>query len=152
MPDVITAAEYLIVNSTPLATPAWRLTSLVPLWSSAEVRGSDRLLPGATGVRPFRRRPTVTRLVFPGVVFGDRNREGVAYPDGRTGLHTNLDALHTAIVEPPATDAGTHAATWVKPGTDKTADVHVVAFTPTRLGPTSVRFTLELSIPAGRFV
>jgi hypothetical protein len=150
VPDVITASEYLIINSVPLATPAWRLTSLVPLWSSADLVGSDRRLPKA-GVRAFRRRATATRIVLPGVVFGSHNREGVAYGDVRTGLHANIDALHAALVEPPATDEGTYAATWVKPGTDKTADVHVLAFNPSRLGPGSVRFALEISIPTGRF-
>lgn len=151
MPDVITASEYLIVNSTPLATPAWRLTDLTPLWSSAEVRGSDRILPGAPGVRAMRRRPTATRLILPGVVWGDRNRENTPYGDVRTGLHTNIAALQAAVIEPPTTGDGTVAATWVIPGTDRTANVHVLAFTPTKLSPRSIRFVLELSIPTGRF-
>lgn len=151
MPDVITADEYLIINNVPLATPAWRLTDLTPLWTSAAVRGSDRLLPGAPGVRALRRRPTATVLVLPGVVFGNQDREGTAHPDARTGLHANIAVLQSEIIEPPTSGDGTRAATWVIPGTDKTADVHVTAFTPTAFTPDTVRFVLELSIPAGRF-
>lgn len=152
MPDVITSDEYLIINSVPLATPAWRLTSLVPLWSGAEVRGRDRPVPGTSGVLVHRRRATVTSLVLPGIVFGLQDREGTPYGDYRTGLHANLDVLLTQIVEPVATTAGTHSATWVKPGTDKTADIHVTGFsTSDGVVPWEVRFSLEISIPAGRF-
>jgi hypothetical protein len=151
MPDVITASEYLIINSTPLATPAWRITDLTPLWSGPDLRGGDRVLPGATGVIAYRRRATATRLILPGVIWGDKTRENVATSDVRTGLHDNLDAFYTAIVAPVASDPGTHAATWVKPGTDKTANVHVVGFTPRQLSPRSIRFTMELSLPTGRF-
>lgn len=152
MADLITSDEYLIINSVPLATPAWRLTSLVPLWSGAEVRGQDRILPGVNGVRAYKRRPTVTSLVFRGIVFGLQDREGTPYADFRAGLHANLDVLLTQIVEPVTTGDGTHAATWVRPGTDKTADVHVVGFTTSDGAvPWEVAFALEISIPAGRF-
>lgn len=150
MPDVITASEYLVINSVPLATPAWRITDLTPLWSGADLRGRDRVKPGAEGATPVRRVLAATRLVLPGVVFGTHNREGTPYGDVRTGLRTNLDVLHTQVVDPPAGD-GTHAATWVLPGTDKTADVHVVGFSTRAFSPAAVRFTIELSIPSGRF-
>lgn len=152
MPDVITSAEHLVINSVPLATPAWRLTSLVPLWSGADVRGRDQLIPGVAGAIAHRRRATATRIVLPGIVFGVQDREGTPYADYRTGLHANIDVLLTQIVEPVATAAGTHAATWVRPGTDKTAAVHVTGFsTSDGVVPWEVRFALEISIPAGRF-
>lgn len=152
MPDVITATEYLEIASTPLATPAWRITSLVPLWASADVRGTDRLLPGAAGVRPNRRRPTVTRYALNMVIWGDRSREGTPYADVRIGLDTNIEALHAAIVDPPGTDTGTRAAVWhTADGSTRTADVHVLGLVPRELSPRSVRATLQLSIPTGRF-
>lgn len=152
MPDVITAAEYLEIASTPLATPAWRITSLVPLWVSADLRGSDRLLPGASGVRAQRRRLTVTRKAFELVIFGRQDRTGNFYDDVREGLDANIAALQAAIVDPPGTATGTRAATWHRAnGSTATADVHVLGIVPRELSPAAVRATLQLSIPTGRF-
>lgn len=150
MPDVITATEYLEIASTPLATPAWRILDLTPLWSSAAVRGDDRVLPHADGVRPERRRVTVTQVALPMVIWGDKNRENTPYGDIRVGLLTNIEALHTAIVVPTTGD-GTRAATWHQATGTATADVHVLGLAVRALSPRSVRATLQLSIPQGRF-
>lgn len=149
MADLITAAEYLEINSTPMATPAWRITSLVPLWGGPSLRGDDRLIEGVAGLRPYRRLVTATRVALPLVIWGDANREGTPYSDVRIGLHTNMDALVAAIVTPPLTTAGTYTATWHKPGTDRSAAVHVLGLAVRELSVRSIRATLQLSIPAG---
>lgn len=151
MPDVITATEYLEIASTPLATPAWRVTDLTPLFRSANLRGSDRILPLA-GVRALPRRATVTTISLPMVIWGHQNREGAYYADERDGLLANVDALHTAIVVPPGTATGTRSATWHQAGgTTVTEDVHVLGLDPRALSPRSIRAVLTLSIPSGRF-
>lgn len=151
MPDVITATEYLEIASVPLATPAWRITSLVPLWGAADLKGNDLDLPGTNGSRPYLRRPRATTYALEMVIWGDRNRENTAYGNVRTGLHTNLEALHTAIVDPTGTGDGTRVAIWHKPTGNATCDVHVLGLVPRALSPRSIRATLQLSIPQGRF-
>lgn len=151
MPDVITATEYLEIASTPLATPAWRVTDLTPLWTSASLRGTDRVLPLA-GVRALPRRATVTQIVLPMVIWGARNREDALYANVRDGLRQNLNALHAAIVDPPGTATGTRSATWHQAGgATETVDLHVLGLTPTKFSPGAVRANLHLSIPSGRF-
>lgn len=159
MPDVIEADEYLILRSdlaesnplrVPLATPAWRLTSLVPLWLSPEVEHADRQLPEVDGARAYRPWHTSTRIILPGVCSGKKDREGTAYANVRAGLHANFEVL-LALTDPPDTVEGTVAAEWVIPGTNKTASIHVLHVTPVKFSPASIRFNLEISIPAGRF-
>lgn len=149
MPDVITFDEYLEVNSIPLATHAWRITSLVPLWAGPELRGEDRLIEDVSGLRPYRRVVTATHVALPMMIFGHKNREGTAYGDARLGLHTNWDVLYTGLLTPPLTTAGTVTAVWHKPGTDRTAAVHVLGLAVREFSPQSIRATLQLSIPAG---
>lgn len=150
MADLITADEYLIIDTVPLATPAWRILDLTPLWTSADQIGSDRKLPGVNGSRAYRRYKTATQLVFSGKCWGARDREGTYYGDAREGLHANMAVL-LGLTEPVASDTGTRAATWVVPGTDKTADIHVLGLEPRAKTPVEVMFSLTISIPAGRF-
>ena len=149
MPDLITADEYLEVNSIPLATPAWRITSLVPLWAGPTLRGDDRLIEDTAGRRPYRRLIDTTRVALPMVIWGDRDRTGADTADDRTGLHANWDVLYTGLLVAPLTTAGTVTAVWHKPGTDRTAAVHVLGLAVREFSPRSIRATLQLSIPAG---
>lgn len=151
MPDVITATEYLEIASTPLATPAWRITDLSPLFGSANLRGADRILPLA-GVRALPRRATVTTYSLPMVIWGHRDREGGYYADERDGLLANVDALHAAVIAPPGTATGTRSAIWHQAGgTTVTEDVHVLGLTPRAFSPRAIRAVLTLSVPTGRF-
>lgn len=153
MPDVITATEYLKINNYPFATPAARITSLVPLFRGpASRRGGDLIMNGANGRRPYARVLDATELVFPGKVWGDRNRENAVQSNPRVGLTANLDAIHTAVLAIPATVAGTVIAEWHRAdGAVWTADVHVEDFTVTPLSPRAVSFNLTISIPGGWF-
>lgn len=151
MPDVITATEYLEINSYPFATPAARITDLTPLFNMADRRGGDLVIPGASGARPYARLVSATQYVLPGVVWGDRDRTGAATAGARSGLMSNLDAIHSALAI-PATVAGTLTATWHRAsGGNKTAAVHVEGFEVTRWGPRAARFRLTITVPAGRF-
>lgn len=151
MPDVITATEYLEIASTPLATPAWRILDLTSLWDSAPLRGDDLTLPGANGVRPYARQIDAGRVALPMVIWGDRNRENTAYGNVRTGLLTNMEALHAAIVTPAGGD-GTRTAVWHQAdGGTQTAPVTVLGLVVRKLSPRAVSATLQLSIPQGRF-
>lgn len=150
---VIVEDTWLEINSIPLATPAWLITDLSPLLDSASVRGQDRLLPGAAGVRPLLRRRTVTRLTFPVVIFGDVDQDGATIADPRMGMVTNKEYLETNLGIGLTVDDGTVPAIWHRRNaTTKTADVHVLGFHGSRtLGEFTLRTTLDISIPAGRF-
>lgn len=150
MPDQITRSTYLEIASTPLATPAWRILDLSKLYG-IQKRGSDRILPGAAGARPFERKITVRSFALPLLVMGRQQRDGTVNSNIYEGLDDNVDALITAIVLPPGTTAGTRAAVWHRATGNLSADVHVEGLEPEAWGAAWIRFSLELSIPAGRF-
>lgn len=150
MPDVITRSTYLEISSTPLATPAWRVLDLSRLYGMSK-RGTDLVMPGAEGVRPYERVVTFRSVALPLIVFGAQDRTGASNSNIYLGLDDNVDALMAAIVEPPGTTAGTRAAVWHRATGNFTADVHVEGLDPEAWGRGWCRFSLELSIPAGRW-
>lgn len=148
----------LQIGTVVLSCPAWDITDLTPLWVETTVRGGDRLIPGAAGVRPFRRRVTVTTHALPMLISGDVDPLGVVNTDAWVGLEENLADLWTNVVAPTNTGDGTRAAILTMPsGATRTANVHVLGL---RVGSTRgephrhhavVRASLQISIPAGRF-
>lgn len=148
MPNVITRSTYLEINSVPLATPAWRILDLSRLHGLA-IRGSDRTMPGAEGQRAVRRHLTTYVQSLPLLVVGRFDREGNTNADVYDGLDDNIDYLHTNVVLPPTT--ATVAATWHRAGGNKTADIHVEGFEPQAWGQGWIRFSLDISIPAGKW-
>lgn len=153
MPVVITADEYLVINSVTLATPAWRITDLTDLYDEAEIRGDDVLIPHSAGVVAKQRRRTVTRKALPITVFGESDQNGSAYGNARDGLAANVAYLMTNVVAPTGASDGTRAAVWhLRDGSTKSANVHVLApLGLTRISPTTMAGVLRLSIPTGRF-
>lgn len=150
MPDVLTRSTYLEISSTPLATPAWRVLDLSKLYGMSK-RGSDLVMPGASGVRPYERVVTFRSIGLPIIIMGRQKRDGTVNSNIYEGLDDNVDALMTAVVEPPGTTEGTRAAVWHRATGNVSADVHVEAFEPEAWGNGWIRFMLELSIPAGRW-
>jgi hypothetical protein len=150
MPDLITRSTYLEISSTPLATPAWRILDLSRLYGMSK-RGADLVMHGAEGVRPYERIVTIRSVALPLIVEGRQNREGTTYGNIYEGLDDNIDALMTAVVVPPGTTEGTRAAVWHRATGNLTADLHVEGLEPERWGKGWIRFSLELSNPAGRW-
>lgn len=152
MPDVITATEYLEIASTPLATPAWRITDLTPLFAGAALRGApNRLLPLA-GARALPQRVGPTTYSLPITIWGHRNRDGSTNADARAGLKANIAALHTAFIDPPTPPATTRSAIWHQAGgTTVTKDINAVTFTPTAFSPRAIRGVLSFTVTTGRF-
>lgn len=149
----LTATEYLKVNGIPLATPAWRVDDLSPLMSENALRGDDRIIPGAAGVRAKRRRRTVTVLSFGLHVFGLYDQDGAIQADARQGLINNIAYLKANLGAASAIGNGTVTAEWHQPsGAVKTASVHVLGpHDPHAQSPNWVHFMLDLSIPVGFF-
>jgi hypothetical protein len=146
-----TSTGELLIDGTSLHCPAWVATDLTPLWLPGEVRGSDRLLPGVVGVKPYRRRLTVTSVDLPMIVTGHVQPDGTLNEDGWAGLQENLAQLSSWVTDSPADD-GTWPAELIMPdGSSRTADVHVLALRLGELGIGATLASIELSIPAGRF-
>lgn len=153
MPVVVTATEYLEINSVALATPAWRIDDLTPLYQEADQRGSDILIPHSSGVLAQQRRRTVTLVALGIWVFGESDQNGSAHSNPLYGLDVNVAYLRTNIVAPTGTSDGTRSATWhlANGSSTRTASVHVLGLDLSRMSPTTMKGALRLSIPAGRF-
>ncbi len=121
-----------------------------------EVRGDDRILPGAVGVIPYQRRITSVRMDLRIIVIGEVNELGVANLDHTTGLIDNLQYLYTNVVAPTGLTDGTRPAVLTLPGQPAvTASIHVLGLDVQeyQLGPEAVWIgTLQTSIPSGRYV
>lgn len=142
-----------VINGVDMITPAWEVVDLTSLWLTPRVRGSDRLIPGINGVRPFKRRTTVTEHNLPFVVVGGFDQAGVALADPWAGLQANIDYLRLNVVDPTGVTDGTRVATLTMPsGAVRTADIHVLGMTPGERVKWIAKFTLDISIPAGGFV
>lgn len=151
---LITRAEYLEIDGIPLATPAWEITDLSPLWDAANQRGSDRLIPGADGVLPQPRRKTITVKSLPMIIMGDRDQEGdYAGEFARAQLRENVDYLIANVVDPPETSDGLRFAILHLPdGDEVSGHVHVSGLQLGMLGPIGLRAILTVSMPDGRLV
>lgn len=141
---------WLTIDGHSLHTPAWCAYDLSPLWGTPEVRGGNRLLPGATGVLPYRKRATETRLSLPFVVYGAFDADGTPNEDPFAGLEANLAFLYTYVILPTNTGDGTRELVWHRPsGSSTTADVHVVGYRPS-VKPGGIALgTLEIADPTG---
>lgn len=149
---LITRDWYLEVNSIPLATPAWEIPDLSGLLDSGALRGSDRLLPGATGVRPHRRRRTVWVVTFPLDVVGDVDEDGDPVTDPNEGVNEHMAYLNANLGFADGTGDGTVPCVFHRGGslTNWAADVHFLGFKGSqKLGEFLVRTTFDISIPAG---
>jgi len=150
MTTVVTRSTYLEINSIPLATPAWDCLNIHVLWQSPAIRGSDRLLPGAVGVRPRRRRVDVTKYTLELVIRGEQNWEGTYYASAATGLETNVYYLRSNVTDVYTSGDGTRSATLHNPaGGTKTGYLHVESFQLEPVSFKTARATIDISIPAG---
>lgn len=167
MPLVNTALEgTLTVDAFALqnAFGAWGICGdeqgrggLVHLWTKFDVRGQDRLLPGATGVIAYPRRIAPTRHDLRLLVCGDVDGlTGTPYTDPAEGLAENLEHIRALALVPVVSASGTRAATLTVPGmASRAAAIHVLgqviqSYMITFCQSLAVT-TLQISIPGGRF-
>lgn len=153
----------LTIGGVSMNRPAWAVlgdelgtNGLLQFVVLGERRGEDRVLPGAAGVIPYRRRLTSTRYDLRILVAGDVDENGTPTANALQGLIANLLYLYNNVVADPGGTDGTRAATLDLPGQSQmSADVHVIGLEPQqyKVGDSAAVFsgTLQLSIPAGRF-
>jgi hypothetical protein len=140
--------EWLEIDGTDLATHAYFVTSLAPLFT-VQKRGSDRVIPNLSGARPYKRTLTVVSVTLSIFVDGTVDEDGVATADARAALYGHLRTLEDALLADVATTAGTRTAVWHQPSGSRTAAVHVESLKVEGQSPSSATCTLELTIPAG---
>jgi hypothetical protein len=151
----ITQFEYVEINSVPLATPAWEITDLAPLWDAAPIRGGDRLIPFQQGVDPVRGIVDAFRCQLPFIVYGDFDQDGTPIADARAGLWTNIRYLQDQFCIPnPATIEGTWPLILHAPdGSSWGGDCKVLP--PLQLvgaTPAAAEGVFDILIPAGGLV
>lgn len=149
--DQIERDEYVEIGGLVLATPAWECVDFSALYDAPPVRGDDVVVPYHEGALSFRRIVGPRRVVLPMVVYGDYDRDGLAYDDARAGLRTNLDALKREVARPVQYGDGTKLLRHVfGDGEVRQAPCQVMA--PLQVGPLSpisVRCTIDVLIPGG---
>jgi hypothetical protein len=149
----IIGTEYLVIDDVPLSTPAWVITDHAALWGAGDMRGEDIIIPGAAGVLPRQRRPTVTKVDLELWIVGHVDWNNVAQANERAGLARNVNHLMTNVAAQPGTPAGTRSAVLhMPPGSTPatlSGPVHVEQFRLAGRGPGAALAQLTLSIPAG---
>lgn len=149
MSFVVTSTEYLTIDNVPLSTMAWWTTNMDDLIATSEVRGDDILVPLGDGVRPQRRRRTVTKATVEFSVVGDTAPDGTKITDVSAGLRQNMATIAAlANLDGTAAD-GTRVAVLHLSGTTRTGPVHVLRVRFKRNGPAFATGTIDLSLPAG---
>lgn len=144
----------LVIEDFPLNTPSWDIPSLVKLWAEADVRGENKLLPGAPGMRPYPTRLTESTHELAFFIFGDTALDGTFIANGWEGLQDHLDALWTNVFAPVTTGTGTRTATLTLPSGDvRTAEVQFepLTFAGDVYDARHVEAVITMIIPAGRF-
>lgn len=151
----------LTLNGVPMKTRAWTCPDLTPLWMSPAIRGTDRILPGALGVIPHRRRKTVTQYSLDFRVAGISDMDGVITPGSGNGsaefqqLEYNMQYLRQYVLDPrtsPNLDGTVPGVLTMPSGQIRTADVHVLGFTVNTRVSHVLQGVLDISIPSGGFV
>lgn len=147
------AAGDLTIGGIAMNCPAWKVLNLHELWQPADQRGADRVVPGASGVLPLRRRDTVTQRSLQMLISGTHLQNGTEASTPLIGLQVNVEYLRDNVVAPTGTGNGTRTAVLTMPsGATRTESVHVVGMEFGDLRPDGhwLRAVLTLSIPTGR--
>lgn len=114
-----TCYGQLTIGDVSMHTPAWCLLDLSELWSTPALRGSNRLIPGRQGRKPYRRRLDETQMSLPLLITGYCDSDGRAYStiglDLFQGLEANMAYLQNNVALPPDTADSTRVATLTLP-------------------------------------
>ena len=91
-------SEYIEIDGTPLTTPAWIMNDITELYSGVSLRGQDSIVPYKQG--SYARLKVIESKVvnIPMTFYGDKDLDGNATADIRTGLRDNIDAFKELVV------------------------------------------------------
>lgn len=159
MPLVISATEYVLfpaVGALPALateTPACTVEGgYLPIYGFTPPQiGEDDPVPGIPGRFPQPREHDEGVFSLRLVIEGQKNDNGVAYPNALVGVRANLDYIRSNLLMPPGTTDGTRPMEFHRlDGTTIGADVFVESGSePGEIGPTAVRWPIRIIVPAG---
>lgn len=147
--------ETDLVNPVPLHTDAWLIEDLSPLWQGADKRGGAGIvIPGANGRRAVPAWEDETDFVLPFTILSSHDADGdPRVLSARETLEANVAYLQAELEVPPDTVDGTRAATLHLPsGATRSGPVIVKKIAFAGLGPSAVRGSITITIPAGKLV
>lgn len=154
----------LTIAGFAMCRPAWYIAGdetgeggLLQLVTSGDRRGDDRIIPHNDGRIGYKRRLDRTRIDLSLWVNGDVDSSGVPSANSKTQFVTNAALIRSTLFEGATVAAdGTLAASATIPGWGtKTANIHLLGMEQQRYNIADDMaiglYTLQISIPAGRF-
>lgn len=145
MPPVVTASDYLVLNSVPLATPAWRIVGLSPLLDDAPFRWENYIVPGADGRLAGDASLDEWPLAFNMIIDGRYQDDGTLRADPVMGAVLNREQLASTTGVGTAVTAVWHR----RNSTTRTFTVQHRGFTGSTRKTHLIRTVLNLLVPAG---
>lgn len=143
----------ITIDGVDMHRLGWTIPTLEELWGTPDQRGSDRLIPHVVGVKPYKRRNSVTRFSLPLHIVGSHDENDApasSLAQAYVFFESNMTYLQTNVLLPTNLGDGTRSLAWTLPsGRVITVDVHVLPFSPALLPGAQARGTLELSVPNG---
>lgn len=88
----------LTINDVLLHTPAWCLTDLSELWGSFDYRGSNRIIPGRRGRKPYKLRADQTRYSLPFLIVGYSDQNGNVYYDEYSDTYSDVYSQGSVVM------------------------------------------------------
>ena len=144
--------ERLVINGYPLANPANRLTDLTGMFRVA-YRTQSEARPYVHGRDSFPTYLDELSVVFPGILIGEVDSDGVATADTRAGLAANYEEFYAAVLAPVDSGNGTRAVSWYRGDAAVwTGVVRVDNFDVRGRDAGAIDYSLTLAFPAGRLV
>jgi hypothetical protein len=154
MAYVIRFSHHLEIDGVPLSTPAWEHQNIQGLYASAEVRGENRVMPGARGRRALPWRPDETMRTLTLAIFGDLSWDGTKNADAEAGLWANVAHLQTFIVDNPLNADSTRTAVIKRTGVpDLIAKIQVRGFEidDESYSPAAIAASMDIALLSGAF-
>lgn len=143
----------LTIASISARTSQWYVLELFKLWEYGSRRGSNKVIPGVPGSIAYRRRLAETSMSLPFIIDGRVDAGGTPVANPWSNFDTIYEYLVGAWVADPGTTAGTRASVLTRPsGATKSAAIHVLALTINDVVQACADCSLEIAIPAGRYV
>ena len=142
-------AVYLTVNSEAISGRAFRCLDLSPLLGKSH-RGSNRVLPGATGTRPLAGVVDEIDVALEWVVDGIYDYTNARHSDLTKGLALNIVHYKALFMDNGNATTGLVAATLTQPDATLSANIQCRSFDVAwNGGRYSTKVTTRIIVPAG---
>lgn len=154
MAYVVNFDHHLEIDGVPLSTPAWEHLNIGALYSGPNVRGENRVLPGASGRRALPWRADETMRTLSIAIFGNRSWDGTTNADPVAGLWANVAHLQAFVFDNPLNAGSTRTAVLKRTGfPDLVATIQVRGFEidDEPYSPADVAASVDIALLSGAF-